>query len=128
MVTNVASAQKMRGCTVIKGNMEINVRSGQNVVRELHESLQDITVITGYLKVFRSTPLVSLNFFKNLTLIKGEELENKDYSLVVIDNLNLQELWNWTNRERNLTIKSHKGEAKILFHYNPKLCTEVGNQ
>lgn len=36
---------------------------------------------------------------------------------VVLDNQNLQELWNW---ESNKTLKIEKG--RLFFHFNPKLC------
>lgn len=47
-----------------------------NIVRELEESLSMIEEITGYLKVVRSYPLVSLTFLRKLRLIKGETLES----------------------------------------------------
>lgn len=43
---------------------------------ELENSLSSIEEISGYLKVVRSLPLVSLDFLKNLKVIKGEELES----------------------------------------------------
>jgi hypothetical protein len=124
IVDSIASAQKLRGCTHIKGNLEIAIRDGQNIVRELEESLSGIEVISGYLKIFRSFPLISLNFLNNLTEIKGQNLEMKDYTLVVLDNQNLQELWNWTTRPP-LKIGSKNIDPKISFHYNPKLCLQV---
>ncbi|XP_058788861.1 insulin-like receptor [Phymastichus coffea] len=122
-VDSIASAQKLRGCTLIKGNLEIAIREGQNIVRELEDNLSGIEVITGYLKIFRSFPIISLNFLKNLTEIRGDELEMKDYTLVVLDNQNLQELWNWTTKPR-LKIGSRK-DPKVSFHYNPKLCLQT---
>ncbi|XP_011494410.1 PREDICTED: insulin-like peptide receptor [Ceratosolen solmsi marchali] len=124
IVDSIASAQKLRGCTHIKGNLEIAIRDGQNIVRELEESLSGIEVITGYLKIFRSFPLISLNFLNNLTEIKGQNLEMKDYTLVVLDNQNLQELWNWTTRPP-LKIGSKNIDPKVSFHYNPKLCLQT---
>uniref|UniRef100_A0ABD2XMG2 Tyrosine-protein kinase receptor n=1 Tax=Trichogramma kaykai TaxID=54128 RepID=A0ABD2XMG2_9HYME len=123
VVDNISTAQKLRGCSFINGSLEIAIRDGQNIVRELEESLGNIQVITGYLKIFRNFPLISLNFLKNLTEIRGDKLEMKEYSLVVLDNQNLQELWNFTSRPP-LKIGSHKGLAKISFHYNPRLCLQ----
>lgn len=120
------SINKMAGCTYINGNLEIALTGdGTNLVQALERNLQNVMVITGYLKIFRSVPLVSLNFLKNLKEIGGGNLCMNDYSLVVLHNSNLQELWNWTGRPA-LKIKSWKGEPKVLFHYNPRLCIQVG--
>lgn len=47
-----------------------------NIVKELEESLSMIEEITGYLKVVRSFPLVSLTFLRKLHIIRGEILES----------------------------------------------------
>ncbi|XP_011864735.1 PREDICTED: insulin-like receptor isoform X2 [Vollenhovia emeryi] len=120
-VDSIASAQKLRGCTHIAGSIEIQIRSGKNMVKELENSLSMIEEIDGYLKIVRSFPLISLNFLKNLRVIRGNQLENGKYSLAVLDNQNLQELWDW-NTHPNITILSEKGPAKLFFHFNPKLC------
>lgn len=120
-VDSIASAQKLRGCTHIKGSLEIQIRGGKSSVKELEENLSMIEVIDGYLKIVRSFPLISLNFLKNLRLIRGQELENGKYSLAVFDNQNLQELWDW-NTHPNLTILAVNSSAKLFFHFNPKLC------
>lgn len=77
-----------------------------------------IEEISGYLKVVRSFPLISLNFFKSLKRIRGDYLDSNKYVFVVLDNQNLQELWDWTNR--TLTIDN----GKLFFHFNPKLCLD----
>ena len=43
----------------------------ENVVDELEDNLGRVTVITGSLKVSRSFPIVSLDFFKSLREIQG---------------------------------------------------------
>lgn len=120
-VDSIASAQKLRGCTHIAGSLEIQIRGGKNIVKELEDNLSTIEEIDGYLKVIRSFPLISLNFLKNLRLIRGNTLENNKYSLAVLDNQNLQELWDWSTHP-NLTILSSAGSPKVFFHFNPKLC------
>ncbi|CAG2100850.1 unnamed protein product, partial [Medioppia subpectinata] len=123
-VTNIASAQSLRGCTKINGSLEIYIQSGgANVIRELEENLQHLEEITGFLKVARSFPLITLNFLKKLRLIHGNQLERNEYSLLVLDNPNLQDLWSFDNNsisgnEKQLTIL----KGKIFFHINPKLC------
>ncbi|XP_076334616.1 insulin-like peptide receptor [Tachypleus tridentatus] len=120
VVDSVAAAQKLSGCTIINGSLIIQIHSGANVIEELEENLKYIQNITGFLKVFRSYPLVSLNFLKNLRDIHGEEFEKQNYSLLVYDNQNLEDLWDW--KSRNFTLRFHRG--KIFFHFNPKLCPE----
>ncbi|XP_014208001.1 insulin-like receptor [Copidosoma floridanum] len=128
VVDNMNSAQKLRGCTFINGSLEIAIRDATNVVKELEISLSQIEVIAGYLRIFRNFPLVSLNFLKSLTEIRGNHLDMKEYSLVVLNNPNLQELWDFTNRSR-LNISARAGnEPKVLFHYNSKLCYQAIEQ
>ncbi|KAF7989857.1 hypothetical protein HCN44_008531 [Aphidius gifuensis] len=124
-VDSVGKIQSLRGCTIIEGSLEIQIRGGKNIVKELEDCLSSIEVINGYLKIVRSFPIISLNFLRNLKEIKGELLENNKYILSVLDNQNLQELWNWQIRppiklgNANDTIR-----PKIFFHFNPKLCLQ----
>ncbi|XP_022901274.1 insulin-like receptor isoform X1 [Onthophagus taurus] len=114
-VNNIETAESLKECTHITGSLEIEV-SGKNIVPALNANLNMIEEIGGYLKVVRSYPLISLNFLKSLKVIRGKTFENGKYSFVVLDNQNLQELWDWTNR--TLTIE----QGKLFFHFNPKLC------
>ncbi|KAI4497351.1 hypothetical protein M0802_007598 [Mischocyttarus mexicanus] len=120
-VDSIASAQKLRGCTHITGSLEIQIRGGKNIVNELEDSLNMIEEIDGYLKIVRSFPLISLNFLKSLRVIRGNFLDNNKYTLAVLDNQNLQELWDWSTHG-NIGIYSKDGPAKVFFHFNPKLC------
>uniref|UniRef100_A0A6B2ED02 Tyrosine-protein kinase receptor n=1 Tax=Phlebotomus kandelakii TaxID=1109342 RepID=A0A6B2ED02_9DIPT len=116
-IDSISTAQKMRGCTHIAGSLEIQImnQGGLNIVKELEEFLSNIEEIDGYLKVARSFPLMSLSFLKNLKVIHGKTLEYNSNSLIVLDNPNLQSLWNTTSQ-----LRIEKG--RISFHYNPKLC------
>ncbi|KAI5708897.1 hypothetical protein M8J76_005624 [Diaphorina citri] len=40
------------------------------------------------------------------------------FALVVLDNANLMELWDWNKRNLSLHIQN----GRIFFHFNPKLC------
>lgn len=40
------------------------------------------------------------------------------YVFVVLDNQNLQELWDWDALKHKLQIK----RGRLFFHFNPKLC------
>ncbi|XP_024944809.1 insulin-like receptor isoform X2 [Cephus cinctus] len=120
-VDSIASAQKLRGCTHITGSLEIQIRGGKNIVKEFEDSLSMIEEIDGYLKIVRSFPLISLNFLKKLRLIKGNQLDNGKYTLAVLDNQNLQELWDWDTHPK-IQIRSNGAPGKVFFHFNPKLC------
>ncbi|KAG8301029.1 hypothetical protein J6590_062770 [Homalodisca vitripennis] len=119
-VDSIANAQRLRDCTYIKGSLEIQIRGGINVVKELEENLNKIEEISGYLKIVRSFPIMSLNFLKKLRIIHGNDLESGKYSLVVLDNQNLVELWDWENKGKDFQIK----RGRLFFHFNPKLCID----
>lgn len=118
-IDSINSAQNVRGCTRILGSVVIQIRSqgGQNVINELEMALKDVEEIEGSLKIVRSFPIVSLSFFRSLRIIRGLRLENERererYSLYVMDNQNLQDLF-----PNNVTIE----RGKMFFHFNPKLC------
>lgn len=122
IIDSIAAAQTLKGCAIIEGPLEIQIRSSaktvdstNNVVKELENSLSDIVEIHDYLKIARSFPIVSLSFLKNLKHIRGKRLESSKYSLVIWDNQNLQELWDETQE-----VKIDNGQ--LFFHFNPKLC------
>ncbi|RWS08270.1 insulin receptor-like protein [Dinothrombium tinctorium] len=121
IVNSIADAQSLRGCTEIKGPLIISIEGrGANVIKELEESLKDLEVITDYLKVTRSYPLISLHFLKNLRLIKGVNMDRSNYSLLVFDNQNLQQLFTFNASGGKNQLIIEKG--RIFFHLNPKLC------
>lgn len=116
-IDNIQSAQLLKGCEIIDGSLEIQLRSrgGENIVKELENFLSSITEIKGYLKVVRSYPLLSLGFLKKLKIIHGKGNKVSNSSLYVVENQNLQELF-----DHNVTI----GEGKLFFFNNPMLCTD----
>lgn len=113
-VDSIASAQRLRGCTHINGSLSIKVAS-KSTADELEENLGLIEEIYGYLKIYRSHPLTTLEFLKKLRIIHGRELDNKKHALVVFENYNLYKLW-----DENATLAIKKGT--ISFHYNSHLC------
>ncbi|XP_026465449.1 insulin-like receptor [Ctenocephalides felis] len=119
VVNNIASAQQLKYCTHILQSLEIKIIGAINIVKELEENLAMIQEINGYLKIVRSYPLVSLNFLKSLKKIRGSSLDNGRYSLVVMDNANLQDLWDW-KKHGPIEI----GNGSLSFHFNPKLCKD----
>lgn len=84
-------------------------------MNELADAFGLIEEITEYVKITHSFPITSLGFFKKLKVIKGENLDINNASLVVLDNPNLSSLFPATQR---ITIEN----GRLFFHYNPKLC------
>uniref|UniRef100_A0A8C5AFH3 Tyrosine-protein kinase receptor n=1 Tax=Gadus morhua TaxID=8049 RepID=A0A8C5AFH3_GADMO len=115
-VDSVTSAQALRGCTVLNGNLIIKIRGGINIAAELEANLGQLEEITGYLMIRRAYALVSLSFLRKLRLIRGEQLEGENFSFYALDNQNLRQLWDWS--KHNLTIL----RGRAFFHYNSKLC------
>ncbi|KAK1798518.1 hypothetical protein P4O66_006816, partial [Electrophorus voltai] len=116
VIDSVDAAQSLKDCTVIRGNLHINIRRGNNIASELENFLGLIKTVTGYVRIRHSHTLGSLSFLKSLRYINGEELYENMYAFSALDNQNLQFLWDWS--QHNLTI--HAG--KLFFRLNPKLC------
>uniref|UniRef100_A0A4W5Q7H1 Tyrosine-protein kinase receptor n=1 Tax=Hucho hucho TaxID=62062 RepID=A0A4W5Q7H1_9TELE len=121
-IDSVDAAQSLMGCTVIKGNLHINIRRGNNIASELESFMGLIQTVTGYVRIRHSHTLGSLSFLKSLRYINGEELMEGMYAFSAIDNQRLQYLWDWT--QHNLTIRA----GRLSFRFNPKLCmSEIHN-
>ncbi|XP_036443170.1 insulin-like growth factor 1b receptor [Colossoma macropomum] len=116
VIDSVDSAQSLKGCTVIKGNLHINIRRGNNIASELENFLGLIKTVTGYVRIRHSHTLGSLSFLKSLRYINGEELYDELYAFSAVDNQHLQFLWDWS--QHNLTIYT----GKLFFRFNHKLC------
>uniref|UniRef100_A0A671SGP0 Tyrosine-protein kinase receptor n=1 Tax=Sinocyclocheilus anshuiensis TaxID=1608454 RepID=A0A671SGP0_9TELE len=116
VIDSVDAAQSLKGCTVIKGNLHINIRRGSDIASELETFLGLIKTVTGYIKIRSSHALSSLSFLKSLRHIHGEELWEDMYAFAALDNQHLQLLWDWS--QHNLTINA----GKLYFRLNPKLC------
>uniref|UniRef100_A0A452REI1 Tyrosine-protein kinase receptor n=1 Tax=Ursus americanus TaxID=9643 RepID=A0A452REI1_URSAM len=117
-IDSIQAAQDLVGCTHVEGSLIVNLRQGYNLELELQHSLGLIETITGFLKIKHSFALVSLGFFKNLKLIRGDAMVDGNYTLYVLDNQNLQQLGSWV--AAGLTIPV----GKIYFAFNPRLCLE----
>lgn len=115
----LVDAERLEGCKIINGTLQIRMNEDHpQLVEELRKSLGSIEEIMGYLKVYRSNTLPSLEFLESLTTIHGQlELGHGNYSLMVYENTNLQKLWNYENfRPLRLIAGS------MYFVYNPLLC------
>ncbi|KAM8890940.1 insulin-like growth factor 1a receptor [Spinachia spinachia] len=115
-IDSVDTAQSLKDCTIIEGNLDINIRRGNNIASELESFMGLIQTVTGYVKIRHSHALGSLSFLKSLRYINGQELIDNMYSFSAIDNQHLQYLWDWG--QHNLTI----GNGRLFFRLNPKLC------
>lgn len=114
IIQNIADAQSLKGCVKIESDLVIQTRGGGDIVDELTENLKDIEVISGFLKIYHSPALVTLNFLSKLHTIEGNNLERGNYSIYILDNPSLEKLF----ENRVPRIKKGKG----FFHINPKLC------
>lgn len=112
IINSRESALKLKSCTHIKGDIVINVISG-DITPVLEETLRDIKDISGSLKIERSHSLVSLHFFKSLKKIGGEGSQK---SLTIFENDNLQKLF----ADHQKIVLG--GEKVVFIHYNQKLC------
>ncbi|MEE6491390.1 hypothetical protein FKM82_016201 [Ascaphus truei] len=115
-IDSIQAAKELAGCTYIEGNLIINIRRGYNLASELQRSLGLIETITGFLKIKHSFALVSLSFFKNLKLIRGDSMVDGNYTLYVLDNQNIQQLWEPSHESLSIPV------GKLYFAFNPKLC------
>ena len=61
------------------GNLDLQIKRGDNIIQELERSLGSIEEIRGKLKIVSPFPLLSLSFFKNLRNITGG-LERRAFS------------------------------------------------
>uniref|UniRef100_A0A665W1Z9 Tyrosine-protein kinase receptor n=1 Tax=Echeneis naucrates TaxID=173247 RepID=A0A665W1Z9_ECHNA len=122
VIDSMDAAQSLKGCTVIKGNLHINIRRGHNMVAELESFTGLIQRVTGFVRIRHSHTLSSLAFLRSLRFIDGESLLEDMYAFSAFDNQQLQYLWDW--KQHNLTIKT----GKLFFRANPKLCmSEIRN-
>ncbi|XP_063738253.1 insulin-like growth factor 1b receptor isoform X3 [Eleginops maclovinus] len=116
VIDSMDAAQSLKGCTVIQGNLHINIRRGHNMVAELESFTGLIQRVTGNVRIRHSHTLTSLAFLRSLKHIEGKELLDDMYAFVAVDNQQLQYLWDW--KQHNLSI----GTGKLFFRANPKLC------
>ncbi|KAK2084457.1 hypothetical protein P7K49_037490 [Saguinus oedipus] len=117
-IDSIQAAQDLVDCTHVEGSLILNLRQGYNLEPQLLHSLGLVETITGFLKIKHSFALVSLGFFKNLKLIRGDAMVDGNYTLYVLDNQNLQQLGSWVTAGLTIPV------GKIYFAFNPRLCLE----
>lgn len=106
-------------CTIVVGKVEItgltkiaDVKQFYKLLKETFEIVEEV----GGLVVSKSYLLSSLHFFSSLKRITGAAKHEGKYSLYVLDNRNLKDLWS-----TDVVIES----GKSFFYYNPMLCKEI---
>ncbi|CAJ0581229.1 unnamed protein product, partial [Mesorhabditis spiculigera] len=94
-VDALSIAMQLHDCSIITGNLEIEMRMGMDSVppEKLVEAFGKIEIIEGYLIVRFSPTFISLYMFKSLHTIRGKELFRNKYSLIIFDNQNLRQLF-----------------------------------
>lgn len=117
-IDSLATSEYLRGCQVVRGDVYIRLRFGvSDTMNILERNLGDIQEIEGKLKIYRSPAISSLAFFRSLRKIHGQTLEDGKYSFIILQNDNLQTLWDFREKK---TLKLLRGN--LLIHFNSKLC------
>ncbi|XP_016978960.2 insulin-like growth factor 1 receptor [Drosophila rhopaloa] len=113
-IYSLADAEKLRGCQIFNGSMVITIRNKVNET-QLAQSFQSMREIRGYLKIYRSSQLKSLDFLSTLERVHGDPLETRHYSFVLYDNKQLAGLWKPSPQLEFM-------EGGMFMHRNNKLC------
>lgn len=120
-IDSIREVQKFANCTIIDGNLRIEIKTGYDVMAQLERCLSSVEEIRGYLYIAHTPAAVSLSFLKNLRVVRGNQLHLEKYAIVSFFNENLQDLWDWDGRDKensSLTIKN----GMLYFHSNERLC------
>lgn len=117
VIDSVKAAQSLKGCQYIEGPLDIQIKGQpcRNLMEDLEDAMADIIEIEDYLKVSRSTPIRSLKMFKNLKTIRGTRLNQNNHSLILLDNPNIEDLF---DDDQHVEVLN----GKLFVHFNPKLC------
>lgn len=117
VVRDVSQLQYLQGCVVLEGNLGLSLTVSTMDMYLLEKYLQSLEEIRGYLLIFRSWGMNSLQFLKNLTKLNPDgKLWLNRYALALYDNPDLEQLWDKVN---SLTVCC-KGE--LYLQGNPRLC------
>lgn len=123
-IDTLSMISQLHGCQYLEGELSIQLPSASpNTMELLEHNLSDLQVINGTLKIHRSPAITSLSFLRSLHTVTGDSLEadsfleSGNFSVIIINNENLQSLWNLTERPTfNLT------RGNIMIAFNSKLC------
>ncbi|CAL2035454.1 unnamed protein product [Caenorhabditis brenneri] len=117
VIDSFPKALALKRCNIIEGNLSIEMRGKQDsgMAAQLKDVFGNIQVITGYLRIQRSTPFLSFAMFKSLKRIEARSLYNNKYAVVVVENQNLRRLFESYTK---FTI----GRGTVFIHNNRMLC------
>uniref|UniRef100_A0A1A9X2Q2 Receptor L-domain domain-containing protein n=1 Tax=Glossina brevipalpis TaxID=37001 RepID=A0A1A9X2Q2_9MUSC len=116
VVNNENDLKSLADCEKIKGSLTIQlIDKKTKLITKLEKFLGNIKEISGYLKILHSPQLLSLNFLKKLYIIGGQQLIDNKYTLYVVDNYHLEDLW----QQKVAILK-----GRVFFHLNSRLCYE----
>ncbi|KAL9873445.1 secreted decoy of InR [Glossina fuscipes fuscipes] len=116
IVNNESDLKSLTDCEIINGSLTLELFDKKTkLITQLEKFLGNIKEISGYLKILRSPQVLSLNFLKKLHIIGGQQLIDKKYSLYVVDNYHLEDLW----QQKVAILK-----GRVFFHLNSRLCYE----
>lgn len=99
----------------MNGSISLRIDS-KYTEKDLEQFFGYVEEITGFLKIYRSSHIKSLNFFKKLRIIHGKEAENTKSTFILFDNHHLEKLF----VRDNLQFEIKRGTFSI--HHNPLLC------
>lgn len=119
IISSLGEAEKLAGCQYARGNLVIQMGSKVEE-KHLFAPLQSLRKIQGYIKVYYSPFLKTLQFLQNIEIVEGNPLENDTFALVLHNNQNLQELWVPTQGK---TVEFVNGG--IYSYGNNRLCNKV---
>ena len=110
--------EMIKDCYRVK---RLHIELHSNVSQDLlSNSLKYLEQIDDYLIISRNRHISSLEFLKNLKTIKGVNLFDNQFSLIVHTNNILRDLWQINKDISNFTILN----GTIRFYENPELCYE----
>lgn len=119
LIDSALRAREFQGCTFIGQNgLTISMkRGGQHNLDALEIGFRAVHTINSFLRVHLTYGLTSLDFFKSLRRINGNETFEGRYVLYVLENRDLEGIW-----AENQTVQIN---GSVFFHFNPKLCIET---
>uniref|UniRef100_A0A1I7ZCD6 receptor protein-tyrosine kinase n=1 Tax=Steinernema glaseri TaxID=37863 RepID=A0A1I7ZCD6_9BILA len=122
-IDTIANALELKNCDVVAGYIEIDLRVGMDVVaaEKLTEAFGRIREIEKYLTIRFTPTFMNLYMFKNLQKIHGKQLYGDRYALVVIENVNLRQTFDYKNKTMEIL------NGTVMFHNNRMLCPQKIN-
>ncbi|KAL4715778.1 hypothetical protein ACJJTC_006357 [Scirpophaga incertulas] len=117
ILQTLENIQEASRCVKINGSLTIHIRSLPDTMVEVRTYLAQIEEVADYVVVFSTPTITSLDFLSSLKRIRGQNLRNGSYSLLVYDMTSLQTLF---TENVTKTLKIDRGA--MFFYNNPVLC------